>query len=77
MRLLGYTRANTAFQDSQLQLDGVLPVGVQKRDLFSDVTSGSRAVDRPEMRNLLEYVEAGNALVVWKVDRLGRSLMLC
>ena len=76
MRMLGYTRVSTAAQDAQLQLDSLLSAGVQRRDTFSDVTSGSRAaVDRPGMKKLLNYAEAGDTLVVWRVDRLGRSLI--
>lgn len=76
MRMLGYTRVSTAAQDAQLQLDSLLSAGVQRRDIFSDVTSGSRAaVDRPGMKKLLNYAEAGDTLVVWRVDRLGRSLI--
>ena len=44
MRLLGYTRVSTAGQDAQLQLDALVGAGVQKRDVFSDVTSGSKTV---------------------------------
>lgn len=44
--------------------------------MFADVTSGSRkAVERPGMRKLLEYAAAGDTVVVWRVDRLGRSLI--
>ncbi|MGP0223692.1 recombinase family protein [Paenarthrobacter sp. NCHU4564] len=76
MRLLGYTRVSTAAQDAQLQVDSLLSAGVQKRDIFSDVTPGSRsAVDRPGMKNLLGYAESGDTVVVWRVDRLGRSLI--
>ncbi|MCP1415501.1 recombinase family protein [Paenarthrobacter sp. A20] len=76
MRLLGYTRVSTKAQDAQLQLDSLISAGVQRRDIFSDVTSGSRAaVERPGMRKLLEYAEAGDTVVVWRVDRLGRSLI--
>ncbi|MBB2959637.1 recombinase family protein [Pseudoclavibacter helvolus] len=76
MRLLGYTRVSTATQDAQLQLDSLVAVGVQKRDIFADVTSGSRtAIERPGMKRLLEHAEAGDTLVVWRVDRLGRSLI--
>ncbi|WP_144663222.1 recombinase family protein [Paenarthrobacter nicotinovorans] len=76
MRMLGYTRVSTAAQDAQLQLDSLQSAGVQRRDVFSDVTSGSRAaVERPGMKNLLEYAEPGDTLVVWRVDRLGRSLI--
>ncbi|MBU8867866.1 recombinase family protein [Paenarthrobacter aromaticivorans] len=76
MRMLGYTRVSTAAQDAQLQLVSLLSAGVQRRDVFADVTSGSRAaVDRPGMKKLLDYAEAGDTLVVWRVDRLGRSLI--
>ncbi|WP_369745607.1 recombinase family protein [Paenarthrobacter sp. AMU7] len=76
MRLLGYTRVSTRAQDAQLQLDSLASAGVQRRDIFSDVTSGSRAaVERPGMKKLLEYAEAGDTVVVWRVDRLGRSLI--
>lgn len=76
MRMLGYTRVSTAAQDAQLQLDSLLSAGVQRRDVFSDVTSGSKAaVERPGMKKLLGYAESGDTLVVWRVDRLGRSLI--
>ena len=76
MRHLGYTRVSTASQDAQLQLDALIDSGVQKRDVFSDVTSGSRAaIERPGMKRLLDYVESGDTVVVWRIDRLGRSLI--
>lgn len=76
VRHLGYTRISTASQDAQLQLDALLAAGVQKRDVFADVTSGSRtAIERPGMKKLLDYAEAGDTVVVWRVDRLGRSLI--
>ncbi|MFC5128320.1 recombinase family protein [Pseudoclavibacter helvolus] len=57
-------------------MDSLVAVGVQKRDIFADVTSGSRtAIERPGMKRLLEHAEAGDTLVVWRVDRLGRSLI--
>ncbi|WP_148239439.1 recombinase family protein [Ruania zhangjianzhongii] len=76
MRQLGYTRVSTATQDAQLQVDALLAAGVQERDVFSDVTSGSRsAIERPGMKRLLDYVEADDIVVVWRIDRLGRSLI--
>lgn len=76
MRQLGYTRVSTSNQDAQLQLDALLSVGVQKRDVFADVTSGSKtAIERPGMKRLLEYAEEGDTVVVWRVDRLGRSMI--
>ncbi|MDO4138070.1 recombinase family protein [Clavibacter michiganensis] len=76
MRLLGYTRVSTMSQDAQLQLDALVKDGVQKRDVFADVTSGSRAaIERPGMKKLLEYAEDGDTIVVWRIDRLGRSML--
>lgn len=76
MRQLGYTRVSTSGQDAQLQLNALVAAGVQKRDVFADVTSGSKtAADRPGMKKLLAYAEPGDTVVVWRVDRLGRSLI--
>ena len=76
MRHLGYTRVSTSSQDTQLQLDALVAAGVHKRDVFSDVTSGTRAaIERPGMKKLLEYADEGDTVVVWRVDRLGRSLI--
>ena len=76
MRLLGYTRISTTNQDPQLQIDSLLSIGVEKRGIFSDVTSGRKnAADRPGMQNLLEHATEGDTLVVWRIDRLGRSLL--
>lgn len=63
-------------QDARLQLDALTAAGVEPRDVFSDVTSGSRtAIKRPGMRKLLDYATAGDTVVVWRIDRLGRSLI--
>ena len=76
MRQLGYTRVSTSSQDAQLQLDALVAAGVQKRDVFADVTSGSKAAaERPGMQKLLDYAEPRDTVVVWRVDRLGRSLI--
>ena len=76
MRQLGYTRVSTATQDAQLQVDALVDAGVQKRDVFSDVTSGSRtAIERPGMKRLLDYAQDGDTVVGWRIDRLGRSLI--
>lgn len=65
VRQLGYIRVSTASQDAQLQLDALLAAGIQKRDLFADVTSGSRnAIDRPGMRKLLGWDPSRRHLVL-------------
>jgi DNA invertase Pin-like site-specific DNA recombinase len=75
IRHLGYTRVSTLSQDAQLQLDALVAAGVHRRDVFVDVTSGTRAaIERPGMKKLLEYDE-GDTVVVWRVGRLGRSLI--
>jgi DNA invertase Pin-like site-specific DNA recombinase len=57
-----------------LQLDALVAAGVENRDVFADVISGSKtAIERPGMKKLLEYAEPGDTVVVWRVDRLGRS----
>ena len=59
-----------------MQLDALLVAGVQKRDVFSDVTSGAKsAAERPGMKKLLAYAEPEDTVVVWRIDRLGRSLI--
>src|SRR5690625_6249824 len=76
MRLLGYTRVSTAGQDPALQLDALLAAGVQQRDVVSDVTSGVKsAAERPGMKTLLSYAEPEDTVVVWRIDRLWRSLI--
>ena len=72
VRHLGDTRVSTSGQDAKLQVDALVKAGVQKRDVFADVTSGSKtAIERPGMKKLLAYVEPGDTVVVWRVDRLG------
>lgn len=76
MTLLGYTRISTAIQAAHLQTDALLELGIRELDIFSDVTSGSKtAVDRPGMKKLFDYVREGDTVVVWRIDRLGRSLI--
>lgn len=59
-----------------MQVDALVAAGVERRDVFSDVTSGAKnAVERPGMKRLLDYAEAGDVVVVWRIDRLGRSLL--
>jgi DNA invertase Pin-like site-specific DNA recombinase len=69
--LIGYARVSTNEQDHALQLDALRQAGCEK--VISETASGSRA-DRPELAKLLEHARKGDTLVVWRLDRLGRSL---
>lgn len=73
--LIGYMRVSTDNdrQSTDLQRDALLSAGVDTRHLFQDRASGARD-DRPGLVTALEYLQPGDVLVVWKLDRLGRSL---
>lgn len=76
MAHLGYTRISTANQDDRLQRDALLVAGVQPDHIYSDVTSGaSAAKTRPGMMKLLSFARSGDTVAVWRIDRLGRSLL--
>lgn len=74
--LVGYMRVSTDNdrQSTDLQRDALLAIGVDARHLFQDRASGARD-DRPGLSKALEYLKPGDVLVVWKLDRLGRSLL--
>lgn len=68
---VGYARVSTVDQDPALQLDALAKAGCVK--VFEDRASGARA-DRLGLKSALEYARDGDVLIVWKLDRLGRSL---
>lgn len=68
---IGYCRISTEDQTSDLQVDALEEAGCSR--VFADVMSGSRD-DRPQLAACLDYLREGDVLVVWKLDRLGRSL---
>ncbi len=68
---VGYARVSTIDQDPTLQLDALAAAGCAK--VFEDRASGAWA-DRAGLRSALDYVRDGDVLIVWKLDRLGRSL---
>jgi len=68
---VGYARVSTLDQDPTLQLDALAAADCAK--VFDDRASGART-DRPGLAKALDYVRDGDVLIVWKLDRLGRSL---
>ena len=71
MILIGYARVSTADQTSHLQLDALRQAGCRR--IFEETASGAIR-DRPQLREALEFLQPGDTLVVWKLDRLARSL---
>lgn len=72
-RVLGYARVSTTEQDLTLQLDALKKHGCPKKDIFIDKASGARA-KRPGLDACLEALQEDDVLLVWRLDRLGRSM---
>lgn len=72
-RLIGYARISTTGQDEQLQLDALAAAGVATRDLYTDRGVSGAKTSRPKLDEMLDHVEPGDTLVVFKLDRLGRN----
>jgi len=69
--LIGYARVSTTDQDHALQADALTAAGCSR--VFTEKASG--ALDsRPELARCLDHLRAGDTLVVWRLDRLGRSV---
>lgn len=69
--LLGYARVSTTDQDAALQIDALTKAGCYR--VFVDTGSGSLQ-HRPELDKLVDQLRPGDTLVVWRLDRLGRSI---
>jgi len=67
----GYARVSTGDQTTDLQRDALEKAGCDR--IFTDVASGARA-HRPELDHMLDLLREGDTVVVWKLDRLGRSM---
>jgi DNA invertase Pin-like site-specific DNA recombinase len=69
--LIGYARVSTIEQTLDLQQDALHQAGCEQ--VFTDHISGAKS-ERPGLTQAVEFVRSGDILVVWKLDRLGRSL---
>ena len=68
---LGYARVSTLDQNLSLQRDALAEAGCEKK--FIEQMSGA-VTDRPALREALDYARSGDTLIVWKLDRLARSM---
>ncbi len=71
MSLVGYARVSTRDQNAALQRDALTKAGCER--LFEEAASGAQR-DRPQLMAALDYLRPGDTLIVWKLDRLARSL---
>jgi DNA invertase Pin-like site-specific DNA recombinase len=68
---IGYARVSTKDQSFDVQIDALKKAGCKK--IYKDVASGARS-ERPAINEMTENLRSGDVLVIWKLDRLGRSL---
>ncbi|MBF0551359.1 MAG: recombinase family protein [Deltaproteobacteria bacterium] len=68
---IGYARVSTRDQNLDYQIDGLQKAGCER--MYREVASGAKA-ERPALKELLDNLRPGDVVVIWKLDRLGRSL---
>src|SRR6266545_1247942 len=71
--LIGYARVSTNEQNLDLQRDALRKAGVSSKNLYTDKITDTKA-ERPGLAEALSHLRQGDTLVVWRLDRLGRSL---
>lgn len=74
-RKFGYARVSTKDQNLHLQKDAMIKAGVAPEDIFEETRSGKSKSARPKLDECLRTLRPGDTLVVWRLDRLGRSLV--
>lgn len=72
-KLVGYARVSTREQDVQLQVNALEKAGCSKNMMFIDKISGAKS-ERPGLEKCLAVLTNGDTLLVWRLDRLGRSM---
>lgn len=72
MAVIGYSRVSTISQDQRMQVDALKKAGCDF--LVSEVGSGAKAGGRPQLQQLIQSLQTGDTLVVWRLDRLARSV---
>ncbi len=70
---IGYARVSTLDQNLELQIDALKGAGCEM--IFAEKISGKLRDERPELKNMFSKLRKGDTVIVWKLDRLGRSLI--
>jgi len=71
--LIGYARVSTNEQNLDLQRDALVKAGVTSRNIYTDKVTGVKS-ERPGLKQALSHLRDGDTFIVWRLDRLGRSL---
>ena len=71
--LIGYARVSTDEQNLDLQRDALLKAGVAAKAIYTDKVTGIKS-ERPGLQAALSHLRDGDTFIVWRLDRLGRSL---
>ena len=73
-RKIGYARVSKNDQDLKMQIDALLAFGCEKDNIFTDQISGAKSM-RPGLDKCLATLQQNDMLIVWRLDRLGRSML--
>jgi len=71
--IMGYARVSTEDQNLDLQMDALVKAGCDRRLIFVDKVSGAKS-ERPGLNECMKQLKTGDTLLVWRLDRLGRSM---
>jgi DNA invertase Pin-like site-specific DNA recombinase len=72
-KIIGYARVSKGEQNLNMQIDALKKIGCERKNIYTDKISGSKT-DRPGLSECLNALTNGDTLIVWRLDRLGRSL---
>lgn len=73
-KLVGYARVSTSSQDLALQIDALKQAGCANNNIYVDRVSGAKK-ERPGLQECFKSLHEGDTLLVWRLDRLGRSIV--